>query len=197
MPFFRHFKLIPSWSQWKGWSLPSKLTAIGTLLGLIGILLSLTPLPNYIFESRRQAIADIKITLKKVAEEIRVKQTFENSFQINPDFRSQKSAIDTLEVINKYLENSIFDVASVDRIIKEYGSDKLKNKFSTKLNQAHYDAKELSLFLVGIINSKDPFNKDELNNTYNKFTVLMSKVASSQAALRGFVTTLTPKDFGY
>lgn len=37
----RRWPLIPMRSQWQQWSLPSKLTAVGTLLGLVGILLSI------------------------------------------------------------------------------------------------------------------------------------------------------------
>jgi hypothetical protein len=35
------FSLIPTRSQWQRWSLPSKLTAIGTLVGSLGLCLYL------------------------------------------------------------------------------------------------------------------------------------------------------------
>ena len=34
--------ILPSRDQWRKWSLPSKLTAIGALLGAAGLILTLT-----------------------------------------------------------------------------------------------------------------------------------------------------------
>jgi len=39
-------KLIPTKKQWKGWTLPSKLTAIGTLLSAIALLPAAKPVCN-------------------------------------------------------------------------------------------------------------------------------------------------------
>jgi len=41
--------LLPSASQWKGWSLPSKLTAVGTLIGALSLALYLLSLGSGLF----------------------------------------------------------------------------------------------------------------------------------------------------
>ncbi len=195
--FLRHFRLIPSWNQWKRWSLISKLTAIGAFFGLISILISLSPLSNYTSSQRNQAIAEIKSNVEKRCIEIKEIKTFIKSYQINPDFRSRQGAIDTLEMINTYLQKTTFDVAATDRLIKEYGNLKLEKEFSRLLNQVHDDGVKLSNFMIGIIKSKGTRNKHEVELLEERFVVLINNLSHSQSAFYGFVATLTPKDFGY
>jgi len=54
-------KLIPTRTQWKDWTLPSKLTAIGTLVGIIGVLLYFVPNGQ-----NHQSVQSTHITTKSV-----------------------------------------------------------------------------------------------------------------------------------
>lgn len=48
--------IFPSEAQWKGWSLPSKLTAVGTYAGLAGLLWTVVALAVENYELRRESL---------------------------------------------------------------------------------------------------------------------------------------------
>lgn len=108
---------LPSHDQWRKWSLPSKLTAIGAYAGIIGIPLAVVLFALSIFLQGRSspASSDSQVTAKPlVAERPRPKNTAAKSVKEQSIPTSGMTARDTATRSGDFLAGLIADLKSND-----------------------------------------------------------------------------------
>ena len=117
-------RLIPTREQWAKWSLPSKLTAIGTLLGLLSIILTLIPF-NKSEEKVANNVEENKIYVPSINYEIKVDSSLvELSIpdnELRKDFPGAMKKYHIKYPIIKY-ENNTYVEGKINNLIKTFFS---------------------------------------------------------------------------
>lgn len=151
-----------------------------------------------VFSPSKKSISnEMFIQLSKIQSELKQTKYIYDSFNPTPDFHSQDKALLTFNKINKFQKdmNSVFDTAQLHRIIKEYGNKQTKKKFKIYLKEVHDNGKNLTLYIVNIINSDGIKNNDELIKVTNEYIKKLNLLTESFAKYHGFIDGLTKKDF--
>jgi len=139
----------------------------------------------------------IQAQLSKIQIELKQSKYIYDSFDATPDFSSHDGVIKTFDKINSFQKNmsGIFDDAELYKIIKERGNKKTNKNFTYYLNTVHNQGKDLSMFLIEIINSNGFKNKQEMDKAIEIYFEKLNKLIDAYSAYHGFILGLTNKDF--
>ena len=185
--------LLPSKMQWKRWSLPSRLTAIGTYVGIAGFLITFISLmmpksgdENY-----------VRDTLAAIQKDVVKSTLFFQNNDLSPDFTSQEAALNNLERLNEFGSGvtASFDYARLSNLLKEYGNDQSNEKFTFYINDVHQSSLKLSQLVVDVLNSKGPQTQEELNHLTSRYVELLNRMSASYHEYHSFIINLRSEDF--
>ena len=185
--------MLPSRKQWKNWTLPSKYSALGLLAGIIGLILTLSPFGES-NNAREQKFIE---QLNTAQQELRNTVVARTKYSFNPDFYSQEGVISTLDELNNYVSemSRIVDSAMIHRIIEEHGNDTLSKLHKEKINTLHHRSKELSFFLVKVINSEGSKDETEVKVLRAKYLKKLNLMLKAESDYQSFIGNLVPSDF--
>lgn len=124
--------LLPSKKQWKSWSLPSKLTAVGTLCGVIGLVMAVLSFqPPFISKEISSS------EMKNLDKRKRIESLFSALHEIEtllPINSGLKSCVDTQR---PYIKSVSDNNSRTQAIMDVYGSCKIQ------LDQQHRSARQI------------------------------------------------------
>ncbi|EKO3660459.1 hypothetical protein M3906_003371 [Vibrio metschnikovii] len=192
--------MIPSKKQWKNWTLPSKYSVLGfpvsimsLVVGVIGCALALIPLLMVNNSSEQHFITQLHTAQQELRDTVLTRQ----KYHFSPDFYSQEGAISTLEVLNDYVSemSRVVDSGTIHRLVKEHGSAELKSEHNKKINVLHNRAKELSYFLVEVINSDGPKDDGELKLLNANYVEKLNLMLEAESEYQSFIGNLLPSNF--
>lgn len=191
--------LLPSLTQWRNWTLPSKQTAAGYFVGVASLVLgiyALFPSTEAERDTTRKTIESIVAIRTAEAKAI---AEIDHNFHPSADFTSQEKVLAEWERFNEYSRKTseAFDLAAVHRLFKQYGTKQQQADLSSRINRVHDTSLAVSNFLVSLANSHGPASQADLNQLVAQYVSLLNDVKASQSSLHGFVTGLTGKYFGY
>jgi hypothetical protein len=195
----RKIFLLPSLSQWRTWSLPSKHTTVGLFMGIVSLALTIYAfLPNKSSE-KEAARKSIESVVAIRAAEVKAIAEINRNFRPSPNFTSQKGVIAESDKFNDHFQklNDIFNLPEVHRLFIQYGNKQQRAELSSRINRVHDTALAASNFLVALANSSGPQTQQELNQLTTKYLSLLNDITAAQSSLHGFVVGLTAKYFGY
>jgi len=165
---------------------------------IIGILAGICVIAAFVSQLLPRAIQLRKIEniIKERIEEVNAVRIKQRDMNIAPRFMTLADLQDTLDQLSKY--NEVFDeidLASLIRLIKDYGSKELQAKFEVSLED-RYDAFTNLLSYVRLISEEGSAKSEKENNErHKKYVDLADKFTAAEARLYGFIVSLTPKDF--
>lgn len=189
--------MIPSNKQWAKWSLPSKLTAIGTYNGIFSTLLAVIALViTVISMSSSSEEEHLRKTLFDIQSEVSRASLVAQSHPLESNFLSSDGAIQTLDRLNDFGVNSTtsFNYVALSNLLKEYANEDVNLEFKHHLNNVHNTSFELSQLVLNVINSEGPASNEELDKLNKRYLELLNIMLTAYSDYHTFVVNIKPSD---
>lgn len=148
------------------------------------------------FIPRDVQLRKIENVIKKRVEEVSAVRIKQRDIDITPKLTTLADLQDTLDRLSKY--NEAFDgidLASLLKLIKDYGPKELQAKFEVSLNNRHNAFINLLSYVKLISEEGSAKSEKENNERHREYVDLANKFTAAEARLYGFIVSLTPKDF--
>ena len=189
--------MLPKIKQWKNWSLPSKYTTIGLVVSLISLAFTIYALVQC--GKHKEEILNIQSTISSRVAEIYASEEIDNAFHPNVNFNKQGNVISELKKVNNYHRklSKIFNLGEVRRLLNVYGTEKQKQEFGGLINEVHHSTLDVTNFLQKLSKTRGPESQKQLSLWGKQYIELLNVASRKRAKLRGYVSELTPSEFGY